>query len=101
MPVSSKEERDRRSKTKEKADPKQRKRMVIEEVESDEDSQGNSDILFYTRQIVLKKKLRLYHMFTKQLIKCIKYHIFPKYLYTVSFSVNIILFKSLYIKNTQ
>ena len=56
MPVSSKEERDRRSKTKEKADSKQRKRMVIEEVESDEDSQGNRDILFYTRQIVLKKK---------------------------------------------
>lgn len=42
MPISLKNEKDHRSKVKDKTEPKQRKRMVIEEVESDEDSQGDT-----------------------------------------------------------
>ena len=41
MPVSLKEERDQRTKSKEKTETKQRKRMVIEEVDSDEETTGN------------------------------------------------------------
>lgn len=41
MPISLKNEKEHKAKVKNKTEPKQRKRMVIEEVESDEDSQGN------------------------------------------------------------
>ena len=43
MPV--KEDKERKAKDKEKTTPKQRKRMVIEEVESDEESEGDLFIL--------------------------------------------------------
>ena len=53
MPVPLKEERDRRTKGKEKSETKQRKRLVIEEVESDEETQGNHHLLTLTFSIAL------------------------------------------------
>ena len=49
MPVV--EEKERKAKGKEKTTPKQRKRMVIEEVESDEESEGDLDLFILTIQL--------------------------------------------------
>ena len=46
MPV--KEGKEPKAKDKEKTTPKQRKRMVIEEVESDEESEGDLDLIILT-----------------------------------------------------